>query len=211
MAERPQVLGIPPRGEEEQAEDEAAGPDMDGALLTGVACRPATHGPLIVCGRARRAQAPDGFAVAGRDEAPKGTVATKGGRFMAAVATRLTNAPVMTMLPATDLERARDYYESKLGLRVDRDASGELRVHAGKGTEIGIYERGATKADHTTATFEVDDVRATVGELRSRGVVFEEYGGPGPVTKDGIAERGSELAAWFKDSEGNILCVHSAP
>ena len=58
MAERPQVLRIPPRGEEEQAEDEAAGPDMNGALLTGFACRPATHGPLIVCGRARGAQAP---------------------------------------------------------------------------------------------------------------------------------------------------------
>jgi predicted enzyme related to lactoylglutathione lyase len=116
------------------------------------------------------------------------------------------------MLPATDLERARDFYESKLGLRVDRDAtSGELRVHAGRGTEIGIYERGPTKADHTTGTFEVDDVRATVTELRSRGVTFEEYSGPGPVTQEGIAERGGELAAWFKDSEGNILCVHSAP
>jgi predicted enzyme related to lactoylglutathione lyase len=129
---------------------------------------------------------------------------------MARIATHLTNAPVATMLPATDLDRAREFYESKLGLPVDRDANGELHVHAGKGTEIGIYQRGPTKADHTTATFEVDDVRGTVTELRSRGVTFEEYGGPGPVTRDGIAERGGEQAAWFKDSEGNILCVHSA-
>jgi predicted enzyme related to lactoylglutathione lyase len=131
---------------------------------------------------------------------------------MATLTTRLTNAPVTTMLPATDLERARGYYENTLGLRVEPGAaSGELRVHAGQGTEIGIYERGPTKADHTAATFEVDDVRATVTDLRSHGVIFEEYGGPGPVTQDGIAERDGELAAWFKDSEGNILCVHSAP
>ena len=53
-------------------------------------------------------------------------------------------------------------------------------------------------------------MRAAVTELRSRGMTFEEYGGPGPVTVDGIAERRGELAASFKDSEGNILCVHSA-
>jgi predicted enzyme related to lactoylglutathione lyase len=114
------------------------------------------------------------------------------------------------MLPATDLDRARDFYESKLGLRVDRDATGyELRVHAGGDTVIGLYRREPTKADHTAATFEVDDVKATVVELRSRGVTFEEYTSP-MQTHDGIAERGGELGAWFKDSEGNILCVHQA-
>jgi hypothetical protein len=61
--------------------------------------------------------------------------------------------------------------------------------------------------------FEVTDLRAAVAVLRARGLVFEEYDLPGLKTVDGVAEiagnypskgRG-ELAAWFKDSEGNVL------
>ena len=63
--------------------------------------------------------------------------------------------------------------------------------------------------------FEVDDVAAAVTELRRRGVVFEEVDMPGLKTVDGIAEvagnypsKGSqELAAWFRDSEGNMLGI----
>ena len=63
--------------------------------------------------------------------------------------------------------------------------------------------------------WEVDDIEATVSELRSRGVVFEEYDLPGLKTIDDIAEiegqypsKGSgERGAWFRDSEGNMLGI----
>jgi hypothetical protein len=63
--------------------------------------------------------------------------------------------------------------------------------------------------------WEVDDLVATVTELRSRGVVFEEVDLPGLKTVDGIADvagnypsKGSgEKAVWFRDSEGNMLGI----
>ncbi len=63
--------------------------------------------------------------------------------------------------------------------------------------------------------WEVDDIEATVSELRSRGGVFEEHDLPGLKTIDGIAEiegqypsKGSgERGAWFRDSEGNMLGI----
>jgi predicted enzyme related to lactoylglutathione lyase len=68
-----------------------------------------------------------------------------------------------------------------------------------------LYQRAATKADHTVAAFNVDDVEAVVKELKSKGVVFEEYDMPGLRTVNSIATVGSMKGAWFKDTEGNIL------
>jgi catechol 2,3-dioxygenase-like lactoylglutathione lyase family enzyme len=129
---------------------------------------------------------------------------------MTKLATRLSTAPAATTLPAEDLKRARSFYEEKLGLETEtRDDMPEgLFVHAGKGSLIFLYERARTTADNTALTFEVDDLEGTVSELRSRGVQFEEYDFPGLKTVDAIAERDTDKAAWFKDSEGNILCAH---
>lgn len=131
---------------------------------------------------------------------------------MTRVTTRLSTAPATTTLPAEDLRRARSYYEEKLGLETETrdDMPESLFVHAGNGTLIMLYERGRTKADNTALTFEVDDVKATVSELRSHGVKFEEYDFPGLKTVDSIASRDADRAAWFKDSEGNTLCVHES-
>jgi catechol 2,3-dioxygenase-like lactoylglutathione lyase family enzyme len=129
---------------------------------------------------------------------------------MARVVTRLSTAPAATTLPAEDLERARAYYEDKLGLETEtrEDMPEGLFVHAGKGTLLFLYQRGRATAENTAVTFEVDDLEATVSELRSRGVQLEEYDFPGLKTVGGIASRDADRAAWFKDSEGNILCAH---
>ncbi len=122
----------------------------------------------------------------------------------------LANAAVHPTLPVVDLARARKFYEEKLGLKVERvdppPAAG-VRYWAGEGTKIYIYQRGATKADHTAASFEVDDVEATVKELKAKGVVFEEYDMPGLKTVNSIFTMGEMKGAWFKDTEGNILAV----
>jgi catechol 2,3-dioxygenase-like lactoylglutathione lyase family enzyme len=129
---------------------------------------------------------------------------------MTKVTTRLSTAPAATTLPAEDLKRARSFYEEKLGLETEtRDDMPEgLFVRAGKGSLIFLYQRGRATAENTAVTFEVDDLEGTVSELRSRGVQFEEYDFPGLKTVNSIAARDADKAAWFKDSEGNILCAH---
>ncbi len=122
----------------------------------------------------------------------------------------LANATVRVTMPAVDIKRARKFYEEKLGLKVIKtDPSPGVEFQAGGGTSIYIYERGATKADHTVASFLVKDVAAEVKALKAKGIVFEEYDLPamGIKTVNGIAKMGEYTAAWFKDSEGNILAI----
>jgi hypothetical protein len=57
----------------------------------------------------------------------------------------------------------------------------------------------------------VEDIRSVVDELRSRGLVFEEYDVPGLKTTNGIAWIGDHQSAWFKDSEGNTLSLDQPP
>ena len=87
---------------------------------------------------------------------------------MTKLTTRLSTAPAATTLPAEDLKRARSFYEEKLGLEVEaRENMPEgLFVHAGKGSLIFLYERGRATAENTAVTFEVDDLEATVSDLR---------------------------------------------
>ena len=122
---------------------------------------------------------------------------------------KLATAKVYPVLPAEDIHRAHKFYAEVLGLEVEPVSGGpELFVHLGGGTKIYMYERARTVAEHTVATFLVEDLRATMAELRARGVTFEEYDLPsGLKTIDGVAESPTELAAWFTDSEGNIISV----
>jgi catechol 2,3-dioxygenase-like lactoylglutathione lyase family enzyme len=127
----------------------------------------------------------------------------------------LESAKVATRLPAQDLERARAFYSEKLGLEPVEEREGGLLYRLG-GTEFGLFQSaGAASGDHTQMGFEVEDIEAAVAELRGRGVVFEEYDFPGLTTVNGIAEvegnypsKGKgERAAWFRDSEGNMLGI----
>ncbi|HEY9376266.1 MAG TPA: hypothetical protein VIQ02_04125 [Jiangellaceae bacterium] len=66
---------------------------------------------------------------------------------------------------------------------------------------------GVASGTHTQMAFVVDDIVTEVRELRSQGVVFEEYDLPGLKTVDGIADQGTLKAAWFKDGNGNLLAI----
>lgn len=122
----------------------------------------------------------------------------------------LVNAAVAPTLPAVDLKRARRFYEEKLGLKVVmEDPSPGIMFQAGKGTTLYVYQRAASKADHTVASFTVNDIEAEAKELKGKGVKFEEYDIPsmGLKTVNGIATMGKMKGAWFKDTEGNILSI----
>lgn len=118
----------------------------------------------------------------------------------------LTSARAQAALPAQDLERAKTFYRDKLGLLpVETDAD-NARFRVGDGTEFNVFRTmGAPSGTHTQMAFLVEDIVGEVKDLKSRGVTFEEYDFPGLKTKDGIAEAGGAKAAWFKDSEGNLL------
>jgi hypothetical protein len=65
-----------------------------------------------------------------------------------------------------------------------------------------------SKAEHTIAVFTVKDLETTMKELKERGVRFEQYDLPDLKTDErGIVDQDGMKAAWFKDSEGNILGV----
>jgi catechol 2,3-dioxygenase-like lactoylglutathione lyase family enzyme len=128
----------------------------------------------------------------------------------------LQDSEVATRLPAQDLERARAFYEEKLGLSPAEERPGGLRYECAKGAFALFASAGAPSGAHTQMAFEVEDIEATVADLRARGVVFEDYDAPGLKTVDGIAEvegnyasKGGvgEKAAWFRDSEGNLLGI----
>jgi catechol 2,3-dioxygenase-like lactoylglutathione lyase family enzyme len=127
----------------------------------------------------------------------------------------LEHSDVATRLPVQDLKRARSFYAEKLGLEPIEERPGGLLYHCGRGTFALFQSVGAATGTHTQMGWEVADIEATVAELRSRGVVFEEYDLPGLKTVNGIAQiagnypskgRG-EKGAWFKDSEGNLLGI----
>src|SRR5215218_7122626 len=118
----------------------------------------------------------------------------------------LENGRVATRLPAQDLERARAFYSEKLGLEPVEAREGGLRYVCAAG-EFALFESaGSASGDHTQMGWEVDNIEATVRDLRARGVVFEEYDLPGLKTVDGIADiegnypsKGSgERGAWFR-------------
>jgi catechol 2,3-dioxygenase-like lactoylglutathione lyase family enzyme len=120
----------------------------------------------------------------------------------------LADQPIHTAIPAADMERAKRFYRETLGLVVTQDEPWGVRFDCGAGTQVYLYPTpSAGQAEHTLASWRVDDLDAEMAELRGRGVVFEEYDLPGIKTVGGVAEWGPLRGCWFKDSEGNILGV----
>ena len=132
--------------------------------------------------------------------------------------TGLAAGNVGTRLPAQDLDRARRWYSEKLGLEPTEERPGGLRYQIGDTYFALFTSAGAPSGEHTQMGWEVDDLDDVVEDLRSRGVEFEEYDLPGLRTIAGITlvegnypSKGGvgERAAWFHDSEGNLIGVGS--
>ena len=125
----------------------------------------------------------------------------------------LTSASVTANIPAADLARAKSFYADTLGLKpaAELGDAGMLVYRTDGGTMFSIYQTEyAGQAGHTIAQFHVDDVVSEARALQAKGVALETYDLPGVDWDDGIAEMGPMgKAAWFKDSEGNILCLDS--
>lgn len=115
---------------------------------------------------------------------------------------------VQGILPASDLDRAQAFYRDKLGWEpAEKRPDGVVYEGAG-GTSFLLYTtQGSADGSFTQLGFSVDDLDATVAELKENGVVFEEYDTPELKTENSIANMGPLRAAWFRDSEGNMIGV----
>jgi catechol 2,3-dioxygenase-like lactoylglutathione lyase family enzyme len=121
-----------------------------------------------------------------------------------------------TVAPAvavSDIARAKEFYEGTLGLSGGEDAAdGGITYPCGGGSTIHIYPSPANagKSPATLAAWEVGDVEATVDELTSKGVAFEQIDmDPIKTNEKGIAELGGDKTAWFKDPDGNTFGLTS--
>jgi catechol 2,3-dioxygenase-like lactoylglutathione lyase family enzyme len=122
----------------------------------------------------------------------------------------LESSMIVATVPVTDLDRAKRFYADTLGLKVLWENQASVRFACGGGTELSIFRRAPSKADHTVAHFEVGDIEAVVRELEKRDVKFIDYG-EGPLQTTGhIAQIGPARGAWLRDPDGNILGLRQA-
>lgn len=120
----------------------------------------------------------------------------------------LQESPMYAYIPAKDVERARKFYEEKLGFKAKEEIAGGVVYESALNTACFLYptpNAGTSKASQ--AFWQVEDIEREVAELKARGVKFEEYDTPEMKTENGIATGGGAKAAWFKDTEGNIMAI----
>ena len=120
----------------------------------------------------------------------------------------LQDAPMYAYIPAKDMARARKFYEEKVGLKPTEQTNGGVVYSFGKGTAAFLYPTpNAGTSQASQAFWSVADVDREIEALKARGVVFEDYDMPGERSPLGAITAGGAKAAWFKDSEGNIMAL----
>ena len=131
----------------------------------------------------------------------------------------LQTAPIYAYIPAKDVARARRFYEDKVGLKPKQEIMGGVFYEFAKNTGVFLYDAGDSAGTNraSQAYWTVKDVEKEVAELKKRGVTFEHYDADeigGMEMKGDIAGGGPEgapKAAWFKDTEGNIMALIEGP
>lgn len=124
----------------------------------------------------------------------------------------LHDAKLTASIAVSDMDRARQFYEGKLGLSAVREQSDGSRVYAsGGGAGLHVYPSptSAGKTAGTLATWYVEDLEAVVDGLIANGVRFEQYDDP-PIKTDEKGLAGDGTVAWFKDPDGNTLAIEQS-
>ena len=119
----------------------------------------------------------------------------------------LQNTPMYSYIPAKEVARARKFYEEKLGFKPREVTAGGVVYEFAQGTACFLYPTpNAGTSQASQAFWQVEDIENEVDELTARGVEFERYD-MAEMDERGIMTAGGARAAWFKDSEGNIMAV----
>ena len=120
----------------------------------------------------------------------------------------LQNAPMYAYIPAKDVARARKFYEGKLGFVPKQAMEGGVVYEFADKTACFLYlTPNAGTSQASQAFWSVADVDREIEALKARGVTFEDYDMPGDKSPSGAISAGGAKAAWFKDSEGNIMAL----
>jgi catechol 2,3-dioxygenase-like lactoylglutathione lyase family enzyme len=127
----------------------------------------------------------------------------------------LSRYKVAAGLAVSDIDRAREFYEGKLGLSAGIDSGDNLAYRCAEGSVMHVYlsPEHAGNSTATLASWYVDDVEGVVEELTSKGISFERYD-EGPIITDekGIATfEGGAKVAYFRDPDGNTLSIATKP
>jgi catechol 2,3-dioxygenase-like lactoylglutathione lyase family enzyme len=113
----------------------------------------------------------------------------------------LADSRIFPTLAVSDIERARRFYEGRLGFDVEAEVEETVRYRCGGGTGLAIFERPMEAIDRTVAAFEVKDIEREVKELEERGVEVE-----GVITlPSGV------MRAFFQDPDGNVIGMRQLP
>lgn len=124
----------------------------------------------------------------------------------------LSRYEVGAAIAVSDMARANEFYEGKLGLSEGTDSGDGGRTYqCGGTTTIHVYPSpdNAGKSQATLAGWQVDHLEAVVDELTSRGVTFERYESPFETDEKGIATFEDGMVAFFKDPDGNTLSINA--
>jgi hypothetical protein len=117
--------------------------------------------------------------------------------------------PIHLVLLSEDLAAARDFYHVRLGLEILNESEAAIVFRCGGGAQLRVTNSTTGSADMLgqAASWMVEDLRAEIAELRSRGVTVEAYDMPGLKTDDGIADLGFAWAAWVVGPGQNRLGI----
>jgi catechol 2,3-dioxygenase-like lactoylglutathione lyase family enzyme len=122
----------------------------------------------------------------------------------------LSQDRISAVLVSKDLQKAQEFYEQKLGMKLSPETiPNHLIFEAKGGMTLLIYTRpaGNTGADQTLVRFWTNDIEAEVKELEDRGVVFEEFDMGAIKMVDHVAATPIGKSAWLKDPDGNTLQI----
>jgi predicted enzyme related to lactoylglutathione lyase len=119
----------------------------------------------------------------------------------------VTLRQVFAKLPAADVGRARAFYARVLDLEPVAELNRHLHYEVGGSRFLVFPSQGRASGTHDQLGFVVDDVRAEVARLRRAGVEPERFDVPTVSDDDAIADFGEVTAAWFRDSEGNLISM----
>jgi catechol 2,3-dioxygenase-like lactoylglutathione lyase family enzyme len=125
----------------------------------------------------------------------------------------LSDGKVSPAVAVTDMARAKEFYEGKLGLTGGEETGdGGVDYQCGQGTVLHVFPSPNARASGATvAAFDVADLEATVDELIGNGVTFEQYDQePLKTDEKGIATPNGGKIAFVNDPDGNILAVAQA-
>jgi catechol 2,3-dioxygenase-like lactoylglutathione lyase family enzyme len=120
----------------------------------------------------------------------------------------LGKADFTPMIAVKDLDRAKQFYTDTLGLKPTGEENSEVFMLKSGDTTLSLYRSefaGSNKA--TALTFDVNDIKSEVSELKGKGITFEHYDLEGLKQEGDIYTAEGMKTAWFKDPDGNILSM----